>query len=301
MGLRMVSIPARAPESITPSFEIQPTVHNGLAVYMAGSGRPMLLMPSPHGFTAGPAAHSALAGVLLRLNRQLVTFDPPGAFNSCRPARLDMPEMVDAAQEALQVTGLHLPIDLVGHSMSGLCALAFTLAQPSAVRRLVLVGSLSGGPILRQAKAMPRNWKVTDADFWRFCLAGLQLSRGRGNLAAHKRLLRLMWKASYVDRRFIPALPSAATDHRQPAPLRDAWPRYATRLDYSAQLSEVHVPTLITVGRSDPQTPVLCSQQLAAGIPDARLVVFERSGHYPFVEEQAEFGDVVGQFLDETG
>jgi pimeloyl-ACP methyl ester carboxylesterase len=290
----------RPPDPSLPSIEVQPTVHDGLAVYAAGSGRPVLLMPSPHGFTAGPAAHSALAGALLRLHRQLVTFDPPGAYASCRPARLDMPEMIAAAQETLQVAGPHVPIDLVGHSMSALCALAFALAQPAAVRRLVLVGSLSGGPILQRAKAMPRNWKITDADFWRFCLAGLPLSRGRGNLAAHKRLLRLMWKASYVDQRFVPTLPSAAADDRQPAPVRDAWPRYATRLDYSARLSEVRVPTLIVVGRFDPQTPVLCSQQLAAGIPCARLVVFDRSGHYPFVEEQAVFGQVVREFLDAT-
>ncbi|MEP7356626.1 MAG: alpha/beta hydrolase, partial [Anaerolineales bacterium] len=89
-------------------------------------------------------------------------------------------------------------------------------------------------------------------------------------------------------------------DDRQPAPIRDAWPRYATRLDFSARLGEVRVPALVVVGRFDPQAPVLCSQQLAAGIPGAQLVVFEHSGHYPFVQEPAAFGQVVSRFLDET-
>jgi pimeloyl-ACP methyl ester carboxylesterase len=144
---------------------------------------------------------------------------------------------------------------------------------------------------------MPRNWKLTEPSFWRFCWAGLQLSRKRGSLATHKQLLRLMWQASYVDKRLIPPLAVSAADARQPAPVRDAWPRYAARLDFSARLGEVQAPTLVLVGRLDRQTPPACSQQLAAGIPHGRLVVFERSGHYPFVEEPEAFGQVVGDFL----
>ena len=36
---------------------------------------------------------------------------------------------------------------------------------------------------------------------------------------------------------------------------------------------------------------------LALNTPDARLEVFERSGHYPFVEEPRRFARLVGEFL----
>ena len=36
---------------------------------------------------------------------------------------------------------------------------------------------------------------------------------------------------------------------------------------------------------------------MTARIADARMVVFERSGHYPFAEEEGSFGRVVADFL----
>ena len=36
------------------SVTISPVMHNGLAVYSAGTGEPLLLMPYPHGFGRAP-------------------------------------------------------------------------------------------------------------------------------------------------------------------------------------------------------------------------------------------------------
>ncbi len=47
----------------------------------------------------------------------------------------------------------------------------------------------------------------------------------------------------------------------------------------------------------DPQTPMACSEELARGIREAQLVIFERSGHYPFIEEREQFKSVLGEFL----
>jgi pimeloyl-ACP methyl ester carboxylesterase len=43
--------------------------------------------------------------------------------------------------------------------------------------------------------------------------------------------------------------------------------------------------------------PPSCSEELAEGISDARLIGFERSGHHPFVEEPEAFWEAVGRFL----
>lgn len=56
-------------------------------------------------------------------------------------------------------------------------------------------------------------------------------------------------------------------------------------------------PTLILCGLRDPQYPPACSRELAAAIPGARAVYFERSGHYPFIEEAGPFWVVVAEFL----
>lgn len=70
--------------------------------------------------------------------------------------------------------------------------------------------------------------------------------------------------------------------------------------DLKPLLPRIACPTLVTVGRSDWITPVACSETIAGLIPDARLVVFEHSGHSPQVEEADAFQRVVRDFLREA-
>lgn len=51
------------------------------------------------------------------------------------------------------------------------------------------------------------------------------------------------------------------------------------RPDSRAQLGAVAMPTLVLCGRQDALTPLAAHQEMAAGIPGARLVVIEDSGH----------------------
>jgi proline iminopeptidase len=67
--------------------------------------------------------------------------------------------------------------------------------------------------------------------------------------------------------------------------------------DLKPQLPGIEAPTLITVGRTDWITPVSCSQTIAELIPDSELVVFEKSGHSPQIEEAEAWTSTVREFL----
>jgi pimeloyl-ACP methyl ester carboxylesterase len=96
-------------------------VHDGLAVYRFRSGEPVFLMPGPHRFQKpGDRTADALIAGLTHLGRQVITFDPPGAGQSTRAARLGMAEMHQCANEALDVCRVSGPVDALGHSMGGL-------------------------------------------------------------------------------------------------------------------------------------------------------------------------------------
>jgi proline iminopeptidase len=67
--------------------------------------------------------------------------------------------------------------------------------------------------------------------------------------------------------------------------------------DVRPHLGSIHAPTLVIAGRHDWVTPVGESEQLAERIADSQLVVFEESGHMPFIEEQDLFVETVRQFM----
>ena len=276
------------------------SVVDGLAVYSAGSGEPVLLFPYPHGHTVEPMAQGAIAQTLVRLGRTVISFDVPGAYRSTREPAGDMEEMVRCADETLDRLSIRGPVDVIGHSMGGLAALAYAIERPERVQRLVLVTSLSGFPAAARWGFPGSAYRIYDADFWRVIVWGMRLNGGRGDLALHKRLQNLMGRASYHDKASFTPVEVNADDREQGVPIRTIWSKNMyDRLSYADRLGEVRAPALILAGRHDPQAPLQCSEELFSGIPDAQMFVFEQSGHSPHAEEAARFEQVVGGFLNE--
>ncbi len=67
--------------------------------------------------------------------------------------------------------------------------------------------------------------------------------------------------------------------------------------DSRAWLGDIQMPTLIIAGRYDAILPPSHGQVLFKGIAQVDLVIFDRSGHFPFIEERPRFLEVVDAFL----
>jgi proline iminopeptidase len=67
--------------------------------------------------------------------------------------------------------------------------------------------------------------------------------------------------------------------------------------DILRRLPEVDVPTLVVVGRNDILTPMMDQMAYADGIPSACAIVFNNSGHFPFLEERHLFTSVAKEFF----
>lgn len=68
--------------------------------------------------------------------------------------------------------------------------------------------------------------------------------------------------------------------------------------DLRSRLSDIDLPTLVLSGEHDwLMPPHLAGGELATRIPRATHYVFGDSGHYPFIEECAEFCRVVAEWL----
>lgn len=69
------------------------------------------------------------------------------------------------------------------------------------------------------------------------------------------------------------------------------------RPDASLQLSSIHCPVLVGVGREDAWSNLAQHEILAAAIKDARLVVFERSGHMAPYEAPVAVSNAMREWL----
>lgn len=108
-----------------------------------------------------------------------------------------------------------------------------------------------------------------------------------------------MERASYHDKSFFNSTEIDPDDYEKGVPIRTIWSRNMyTRLSYADKLGEVRAPTLILTGKHDPEAPIQCADELLRGIPDASLVVFEHSGHFPFIEEASLFEKTLDAFLN---
>ncbi len=270
-------------------------VHNGLAIYRLGQGEPVLFMPGPHRYQIpGDGSAQDLISGLLELRKQVISFDPPGSGASTRPPHLSMDEMHQCASETLDALRISTAVDVLGHSMGGFAALAYGIEHPACVRRLVLVGTGAGrDAYMNMPGALAHR---SHPHFWGMALRAVFhiLVPCR---AAETIMNNYIDRESFVDPRYHRAEPVTLGDWLRPRRGRSDWHRIASRLNYAPDLHHITAPALILCGRYDSQFPLGASQQLAAAIPNAKLVIFERSNHFPFIEEREAFWQAVGQFL----
>lgn len=70
------------------------------------------------------------------------------------------------------------------------------------------------------------------------------------------------------------------------------------RPDSRPDLPEIDVPTLVACGEDDVLTPPELHDEMAALIPGARLLRFEKAGHLPTMEVPDQAGTALRQWLD---
>ncbi|WP_203780208.1 alpha/beta fold hydrolase [Paractinoplanes rishiriensis] len=75
----------------------------------------------------------------------------------------------------------------------------------------------------------------------------------------------------------------------------------AARPDYRAGLATVRVPTLVLVGAEDAYTPLDQAELTASLVADSELVVVDRAGHLPGLEQPEVVNEALLRFLARAG
>jgi pimeloyl-ACP methyl ester carboxylesterase len=203
-----------------------------------------------------------------------------GRASADAPSVETMADDVAALLDEQKVAG---PVVLGGLSMGGYVALAFARRHPARLRGLVLADT----------KADP-----DDAE-------------GRAN---RDRLIAFAEQngARAVIDQMLPKLLGADTTARRPEVVEEvrgiasrqtvagivgALKGLRDRPDSTPGLASIAVPTLVLVGRDDTLTPPAKSEEMAARIPNARLVVLDGAGHLSNLEQPERFNAALRSFL----
>ena len=186
-------------------------------------------------------------------------------------------------------------IVVAGGSYGGFIALEYAVRYPEHTSAIILRDTSADGSNLELAFENARNQDRVEIDWERF-------NRYWHGEVHDDADLKQLWSEliPLYDYEYDPVKSAAAVEagiYRHEAHnwcFQHNWGAY----DLKAVLPSVTVPTLVTVGRRDWVTPVSSSETIASLMPNAELVVFERSGHSPQVEERELFQRTIRDFVD---
>jgi len=225
-----------------------------------------------HGFSASTHAWDAWAKALSS-NYRVVVLDLPGHGLTRTPAgyaagRDGFGAVVDGVTGKLGLARFTLG----GNSMGGGVAWAYTLDHPDKVERLVLVDA-AGWPMTKAGGASI------------FAILRNPLGRKLLKDIDSRPLVAQGLRAAYLDPKLVtPALVDRYVDLARAPGHRDillGLQTGARRLATAADLSRIHVPTLVMVGQDDRLIPAADGEKFHKAIPGATLILYPGVGHVP--------------------
>ncbi len=227
----------------------------------------------------------------LARDRQLVRYDERGCgLSDWEVPSFSFDDWVDDLETVVEAVGLDR-FPLLGVSQGGAVAIAYAVRRPERVSRLILAGAYARGRQVRARDDAERDAAVIDLD-----------------------LARVGW--SHQDPSFLQVFASQFLPDGTPQDWEEftAFQRQTTsprngvrflkefaRIDVSGIAHRVDCPTLILHSRNDARVPASQASELAALIPDSRLVLLNSRNHLLTASEPAwaEFLSQIDAFLAE--
>lgn len=218
-------------------------------------------------------------------SRRFITYDNRGVGRSGGPPVSAIAEMAGDAVRVLEAAGVDKAI-VFGQSMGGAVAQQLALQHPELVEALVLAVTW----------ARPMEFMRRQNDVARFLI-----SRGEPMTLTEATLVRMFTPSFFeVGHDMIDQIVASFTPQGGPElPDREVLLAQLEAIDAHdtlGRLGEISCPTLVLGGRMDMMVPGFASEEIAAAVPGAELVMFE-TGHACMLEEMDTFNARVSSFL----
>jgi pimeloyl-ACP methyl ester carboxylesterase len=241
-----------------------------------GAGFPLVLI---HGFMSCSEDFSRIIHRLSR-NNKVLAVDLIGFGHSDKRNELNYSKknMAAVVHKFMKSKG-YKKYNVLGHSMGGGVALNLAYFNPENVKSLILVDSV--GYIKKRRPVMSifliehffKSYFLQKL-FYRFCFYK------KSNLSENK-----------FNQIF-------CINSRIPAETLLSFSRNDDSETIEGNARGICCPTLILWGKHDRVTPVESGSRFNRDIAGSRLILFEESGHLPYVEEEEKFISAIEEFLN---
>lgn len=183
-------------------------------------------------------------------------------------------------------------VAVMGHSYGGFVALEYALRYPRRLSRLILLDTAPTVDYGTEIETNARRKGATEEQME-------ALDAPVGDEEELRRVLEII--GALYWHRFDAELHARVFAHTVlDAEAYEAGGSLLEGWDLTPRLGEIGTPTLVVVGRDDFVTPPSQARILHEGIPGSELVVFEHSGHFPYLEEPEAFFGAVRGWLERT-
>jgi pimeloyl-ACP methyl ester carboxylesterase len=256
--------------------------HGKTRYWDAGSGTPTILLHGA-GWNSGCENWALAMGPLSQQLRVLAMDCLNWGTGDVLDQEFSFAYLVDHVREFMDVLGIE-QANVVGHSMGGWILTLLSYESPGRVRKAVNVAG--GGAATRPLQTMVE-FKVPEPDQIRQHYARLAAASG-GWLTADE------LAQAFIQKRNMPGHAEAF------AKVMRHMTNPVTRQRYNTlrRFPLITVPTLVIWGRDDPVNSLEeCGMPTANGIPNARLIVYDETGHGVPAEQPERFHRDVLEFL----
>lgn len=227
----------------------------------------------------------------LAKGRRVIRFDNAGVGRSEGEAPDNIAAMAEVAVALLDALGF-ARADVLGWSVGGYVAQMIALNAPERVRRLVIAGSSPGGlvegPLQHpRVREIVTQEEVSDEDL--LFLFFPDSAEGRASGRAHLDLIAKQASGPKV------AMATALQQRKAIV----AWTKGEPSA--RARLSELAMPVLVANGVADVMVPAYGSYVISQEAPNAKLVLYPKSGHAFLFQHLEAFAREVMLFLADVG
>jgi 3-oxoadipate enol-lactonase len=250
--------------------------HGELTAAGVGEGRDFVVL---HSLLTDRHAFDPVVPALAKKFR-VTLFNLPG-FHGSAPVMALMDAYLARIEDGFEEFEIGNDAILLGNGFGGTLALAFALAHPTRIGKLVVCDAAPGFP--EQGKQAFRTMAERVAADGLGAIADVAANRvfHPAYLAAHPKAVE--------ERR-------VALMQIDPRGFRAAC-TILTAADYTTRLSAVKVPTLVVCGELDQATPPALNKLIADKVPGARYVEIKDCGHCPPLEQPDAFLAAIKEFV----